>query len=213
MIEDEILLNYLRLTKQFLMKQKSWFYVLLIIACFNMNSCTKQDVQILPPVTQTGAGTFACVYNGESLVLNKGNEAGAVLLIDSIKNSQRLQIIAYNCSTNKDPKEIYISIISNFTNGNSYVYFPLNNAIEILASVGTHDTDCFYGTDNTHKGILELTNFDTEKGIVSGRFSFDAIAIPYIHQGFDTTSYSPAIKKIIKIGSGRFDLKMKVWNL
>ena len=75
------------------MKQKFCFYVLLIVVSLNLNSCTKHDVQILPLETQTGAGTFACVYNGRTLTYNGGY---AYLISDTLRNTKSLSINGVN---------------------------------------------------------------------------------------------------------------------
>ena len=186
------------------MKQKSSFYVILIIVFLNLNSCSKQDVQILPSETQTGAGTFACIYNGKTLIFQKG-DSWASLIIDTARSYQTLEIRGYN-STTSDPEIIILSIKDLFAKKNDYYSFQLNNQY-YQGIVQPTASGFYYTTESQHQGIVEITNFDTINGIVSGRFSFTGVKYS-TSSGFGANTFMPYNNDIVKIGSGRFDLKI-----
>ena len=183
------------------MKQKFCFYVLLIVVSLNLNSCTKHDVQILPLETQTGAGTFACVYNGRTLTYNGGY---AYLISDTLRNTKSLSINGVNLNS-FDDMNIFIEIQDRFIKGNTYYSFQLGSVYNYnIAGVETQNSIFTYYTDSLHNGIVEITKFDTINRIVSGRFSFKAV-------GYYNNWVSPAgpiTNQTVEIGSGRFDLKM-----
>jgi hypothetical protein len=156
------------------------------------------DYTVLPPATQTGAGTFGCLVDGEvwvprvplgtvtyrdisALISEKDGSGGGGItcnLVDiekQIDNSLSISTGVTNFETMKFcyPDYPIVRLMFRKTNGQWYLsqYFDI-------------DENC-----------LTITRFDTLNNIISGTFSF--------------TAYKDSIDKNdkIKITDGRFDLK------
>ncbi len=187
------------------MKQKLSFYLLMVVIVVNLNSCSKHDVQLLPPETKTGAGTFACIYNGRTLTYNGGY---AYLIFDTLRKTKMLSINGVN-QNSFDDMSIGLEVRDPFINGNAYYSFQLNSPFQDANTGGVNlGNGClYYLTDKLHQGFLEITNLDTIKGIVSGRFSFTAAKYSTCI-GFDSNTNNSNNNDVVKVNSGRFDLKL-----
>lgn len=170
-------------------------------------SCKKQntlemELTKLPQATQTGRNTFGCLVNGKAWVAQNqdcfllcdpsfkmdfdhdfgGNFGIDAYWIDSKKNiKQRIDIMVDSLNFN------LIKHI-NIYNSHSGVFF-IN--YKINGQCGKYDR--FDDDDVTYSGIVEITKYDLQIGIISGTFEF-TLAKP----GCDT----------IKVTNGRFDKKL-----
>ncbi len=166
----------------------------MIITSILFNSCDNNDstdctgIDCLPPITQTGAGTFGCLVNGEPFF-----SFGEVNCKYQLINGSYEFIVGFDRMSGFP---IDMSILSNrqsisestfqFTNcdvNNSYcanVVF-VSNLQEII----------FNDTDNQNSGSVTFNNFDETNQIVSGTFEFEIL--------------NPADNQIYQITEGRFD--------
>ena len=157
----------------------------------------------LPPATQTGAGTFGCLLNGQPWTPS-GNNGYPNLLVTYdptyhggnldlrtyryLGNTGKSQYISFGGDQIDKPGTYNLMTPSNSTNPGPYTVFYSDDS---------KTSPCnFYnylpGTTTT-TGQLVITRLDKTQGIVSGTFTF-TLAQP----GCDT----------VKITQGRFDSKL-----
>ncbi len=163
-----------------------------LLALFLLTACSSDDnddcqgVDCLPEATQTGAGTFGCLVNGEPFVDNSGN---------------------FNCFYQLVDGEYFFGITGEI-NRNDYVQIDIgsiNSEIQLDEEVElkeredgnfyawlSFDCICPQGkTTTSQPGRLTITKFDTSESIVSGKFEF--------------TVTDPTTGQIYEITEGRFD--------
>ena len=168
--------------------------LLLIILFLSFNSCSQEDncenpTDCLPPATQTGAGTFGCLINGEPFVDISGRFNCFYQLVDG------KYYFAIGAEDNdRLPQNIYLSL--NALELKEGKLYNLNLDIENSAYAGAGFTfsigDSFgVYTNSQNTGEMKITKFDLEKRIVSGTFSFKL--------------EHPKTGEIVKITNGRFD--------
>jgi hypothetical protein len=140
----------------------------------------------LPNATQTGAGVFACLINGEKFIAGDkpvyGN--GAQLREDTLAIAGEPTLGAYF-------KGIQFTIQTNIQQGKIYYI----DSVMTIAVYGT-DSTCEGISSNvtisySKTGTIQLAKFDTINKIVSG--TFDGLAFPI--PGCDT----------LHVTNGRFD--------
>lgn len=163
---------------------------LLSFILFSAGSCEKDNDPQLPPITQTGKGTFGCLVNGEvwnADPLLFGSPLGASnnqwedrrWVIDAVGNDYT--IILELCG-------------DSVLNGTSF----LTGTSEESCSNGTiHKKNSqlvtsTFQTTNTNIGKIMITKYDTIKRIISGTFYFDAVN---------------SSGEKIDVREGRFDIK------
>ena len=169
--------------------------ILSLMACSNDdNKKTTNPIDQLPPKTTSGKNTIGCLVNGipftDSGLMNNFYQLveGEYYLVinwekgfgDNFKAGQiglrKTQVVegaSYILNNDK-------STLDDFTGGNAkYVFFNSSNSGEFF-------------TNSNYFGIVTFTKFNTESGIMSGTFEFQA-------QEFITG-------EIINITEGRFDL-------
>ncbi len=177
---------------------------LIIIICFFLfNSCKRNEVDALPPVTQNGANTFGCLVNGQPWVANGGKYLGNGYKIKVIDGGYQF---AYNDTlrnniwlngNRSDGENIQIFIRKVYKTGiynlsNNTGYYP--NTIPL--NYGSYyDNVHNYATNTNYKGQVIITKADTLINAISGTFEF--------------TCYNPNTKKTITISNGRFDFQNK----
>jgi hypothetical protein len=177
----------------------------LLVALLGLSQCQKHNpapVDPLPPATQTGAGTFGCLLNGQPWKPS-GNNGYPNLYVtyDPTYHGGNLVVNAYR-NTNGTTIKQYISVGGDLisqvgsysltthsrfsTQWSRTPYFLDGNKAspcnEYLSSPGTIAT-----------GQLVITRLDKAQGIVSGTFQF-TLSQP----GCDT----------IKVTQGRFDSRL-----
>ena len=163
----------------------------------------KDPTSLLPPETQTGAGTFGCLLNGQpwtpSGTLNVPN---FFIVYDPTFQNGTLDVRTYRVFGDANNRQ-YFSFGGDAVNKTGKytvtapVFPPVPGSSTIYFSDNSKSAPCnFYnllpGTTST-TGYFILTRLDKQQGIVSGTFEF-TLAQP----GCDT----------IKVTQGRFDYKL-----
>jgi len=173
------------------MKTKIKFLIFILMCIFIM-SCSNDDdggcvgIDCLPPATQTGAGTFGCLVNGEPFVDNSGDFNAFYQLVDgeyyfgitaTIDRSDYIQIDIGSLK-----KEILIDNtldLKEREDGNYYAWLSF-------------DCICPQGkTNSIQPGNLIFTKLDNLNKIFSGTFEF--------------TVTDPSTGTVYEITEGRFD--------
>ena len=155
----------------------------------------KDPLSLLPPETQTGAGTFGCLVNGKAYVA-----------LSSIKcrgdwQGQSTLFVSGEGSLNGDynNQEIFSAgmlLNGGLRNGQEFnlVRFsqPINSTLSQFAADATIKL-CGYHGDYIKAGQVTLVKFDPVARIAAGRFAF----VLYEPGGCDT----------LRVSNGRFDVK------
>jgi hypothetical protein len=173
-----------------LLTMKNLIYVLSFLPILAITSCNDDDddcqgIDCLPPATQTGAGTFGCLVNGEPFVDNSG---------------------FFNCFYQLVDGEYYFGIqAENLVNGIDLVGLGSNGreiTINNVISLNQNLPDNFYGgvsvtnlggniRTSNNGGSIMFTRFTTNPNIVSASFAFTII--------------DPNTGVVYEITEGRFD--------
>ncbi|MDX9845883.1 MAG: hypothetical protein RBT74_02780 [Tenuifilaceae bacterium] len=168
--------------------QKLYTPLLALLLALCLTGCEKNNPFApgteLPPETTTGANTFGCLVNGK-VWRNGGYFNPAESLNMPEMSEARLQIAAIR-KVSDTLSGIGIYIFNSHIRTGLYLCDSLN--INIKFSNGAI---CWY--EYAQQGSIEITRYDIEEGIVSGRFN----AILKMDNCED-----------IEITEGRFDLKM-----
>ena len=157
----------------------------LLLFLSSFSSCQKEDLNVLPQETQTGANTFGCYIENQLFVRSYGATITHTPYISAIytKDSAFLEIYAEN----KD--------IGNF---GFWIKNPkvntFNRIYKVVFESSNHD---LYSSKNMD--YIYLTKFDTINKIVSGRFDY------ILKSESDST-----LK--INISKGRFDIKLDIYK-
>jgi hypothetical protein len=186
-------------------KQRLWLALLVPIATLASIyvSCSKQNIgSFLPPETQTGAGTFACLINGEvwtykdptdfftlkptTYVEYNPNYKGGTLEIGGLryndKNSfvDRLDLFTDSLQFKKE-----FVLKSQPYSANLYICYsdPCNDQCTLPPI-----------PNSFRQGKITITKLDTTKGIIAGKFD-----CKIFKPGCDT----------LRITEGRFDFRIK----
>ncbi|RIH65997.1 hypothetical protein D1164_06950 [Mariniphaga sediminis] len=177
------------------MKKQSAFLLinLLIFILFAAGSCEKENEEPqLPPITQTGAGTFGCLVNGKvwnSEPLLFGSPLGASnnqwedrrWIIDAVGKGYTIILEICRDSVIKGESTLKGSFESDEDCSNGIVHFK-NYASQTASFQTTYDDF----------GKIYISRFDTINQIISGTFYFDAVN---------------SSGEKIEIRDGRFDVK------
>ena len=164
------------------------FYFLAFNACSNDDK-PENPVDALPPITQTGENTFACLINGKPFFSSSGSRAsyapadGAYTLsISGWRNDDiGLRSILLSCLDIKGGvKEGTFPLTTRMSGGYSAKY--LIGGSRILDARTSDETP----------GVLKITRFDLQEFIVSGTFEF---------------TVEDDEGNVYEITDGRFDLK------
>ncbi|AGC76462.1 hypothetical protein LX97_01128 [Nonlabens dokdonensis] len=166
--------------------------ILLISIIVFLNSCDSDDndcqgIDCLPPITQTGAGTFGCLVNGEPFVDNSGSFNCFYQLVDgeyffNICGLDETGIVSDIClRTNQ--KEIGI---------NQYLDIESNDVGNFFASIAVDDDGLrFFDSSSSTTGAITITEFIANSNVVSATFEFSVI--------------DPNTGTLYNITNGRFD--------
>jgi hypothetical protein len=157
------------------MKKQSLYLIvtLLSFVLCTAGSCEKDEEPQLPPITQTGAGTFGCLVNGKVLIAKNwpfGSTIGASnnqwedkrWIIEGVGEDYTVIIEICKDSVLKG-KSVLIGIPEeSCSNGKIYFKnYPSNTAT--------------FQTSNTDIGEILITRYDTVERIISGTFYFDVV--------------------------------------
>ncbi len=166
----------------------------MIAAMAIVTSCNKDDDPIapidqLPAATQTGAGTFGCLVNGEPFIDNSGSFNCFYQFVDG----------GYYFGiegTDEDYDLVDIGLFSNNQTIMEGETFQLQENISgnIFGSgffLSSNSNGMGVTTNQIQSGTLKITKFDFENFTVSGLFSFNLL--------------NPFNGNIIEIREGRFD--------
>ena len=161
--------------------------IILLSAC-DKDEPTCQGIDCLPPATQTGAGTFGCLVNGEPFVDNSGFFNCFYQFVNGeyyfgIRGRKEGSISQIGIGSEK--KNINLGInqqLKSQQDGNFYGRISFNCSSCLGAT-----------TLDVKPGIVSFTKLDFQDKIVSGTFEFTV-----------TDSSTGAIYKITE---GRFDSK------
>jgi len=157
----------------------------LLLFLSSFSSCQKEDLNVLPVESQSGANTFGCYIDNQLFVNSYGATITHTPYISAIytKDSAFLEMYAEN----KD--------IGNF---GFWIKNPkvntLNRIYKVVFESSNHD---LYSSKNMD--YIYLTKFDTINKIVSGRFDY------ILKSESDST-----LK--INISKGRFDIKLDIYK-
>ncbi len=180
--------------------------LIFIFCLFFFNSCKKNAIDALPPVTQNGANTFGCLVNGKPWVstgkpaslFNRGTKAieGGYILTSLLKDSARNNVSLMAERGDGTSIDIYIN----------NVYKP--GIYPLIFDTGTYpanivpfnygvffDITHLYLTNSSHKGTVIITKADTITNAVAGTFEFN---------GFNNNT-----QQTILVTNGRFDFLYK----
>jgi hypothetical protein len=155
-----------------------------MISC-SKDSTPKDPVATLPPITQNGENTFACLINGKPFFSSSERFASYVFNTLSIGGSRRddlglRSILLSALEIEGGVKEGIFPLTTRKNGGYSSQYF-IDGGLTLDAR-----------TQDAAPGLLTITRFDLKEFIVSGTFEFTAIS----EQGEE-----------YHITHGRFDLK------
>lgn len=169
-------------------------FALILSLCFliSITSCDSDDdnncqgIDCLPPITQTGVGTFGCLVNGEPYFAFGGVNAQYQLIdgeyffvVGSNRESGTLRSIILESTKMSISESDFI--LGDFGENKIYSFIRLseNNLSTTL-----------YTSDN-NVGSLSITKLDQTNQIVSGTFEFEIL--------------NPDDGQIYQITEGRFD--------
>jgi hypothetical protein len=151
---------------------KNLIYVLCFLPILAITSCNNDDddcqgIDCLPPATQTGAGTFGCLVNGEPFVDNSGFFNCFYQLVDGE--------YYFGIASTKDFGSIQqIVILSWMKEVQIGEDIPLDQRIDgNFFSEIAFDCICPNATTtNQLDGFIRFTEFDTNQNIISALFEF-----------------------------------------
>ena len=169
------------------------------------SKCKKDDPQpgpeaavALPPETQTGAGTFGCLVNGQIFVclyptLRKGDwmsptrfSLGTGINLNGQRDAQSVTLISIiNGQLQNNQTFLLVSAATPFP-----IFTP---GINQFVSSASGDKRCYYSGNYIKTGQVELVKFDPFARIAAGRFAFKL--------------YEPGGCDTLRITQGRFDVK------
>ena len=161
------------------MKRLQAYSIALTLAAFTIISCKKHPNQ-LPPETQTGAGTFGCLVNGEIFW-----PAGAQLSGGSLQcNYQYVDkgyyfiLIARNRKISNHIRSVGIFTDSlKIEEGSKLKLLPRKNGNpsgDYFKAVSAWEHELYQTDGGSNTGELWIKKLDTINQIVSGTFWFDA---------------------------------------
>ncbi|NAY90636.1 hypothetical protein GTQ34_01780 [Muricauda sp. JGD-17] len=163
-------------------------YILSLSGCSNDDK-PENPVDALPPITQTGENTFACLINGKPFFPSSdrrafytiGNGAYTLSISGSRNDNQGLRTIQLSAlDIEGGVNEGEYPLTTRASGGYSAEYF-IDGGLTLDAR-----------TTDENPGILTITRFDLEEFIVSGTFEF---------------SVKDKVGNILNFTDGRFDLK------
>ncbi|WP_306013149.1 MULTISPECIES: hypothetical protein [unclassified Allomuricauda] len=162
-------------------------YILALSGC-SQDEAPKDPVDSLPPITQTGENTFACLINGKPFFSSKERRASYTVANGAytfgVYGSRRDEIGLRTVSLqgiDVDPLKEGTYTLKSEISGNFSGLYGIDGGL-------TLDT----GTTDANPGLLTITRFDLVEFIVSGTFEF---------------TVEDDSGNLYEITDGRFDLK------
>lgn len=189
------------------MKMSRFILGLMVLLLTQCSKCKRDDpaplppkdpISVLPPETQTGAGTFGCVVNGVGYTItNAISTSGEWVSLTKFavgadlhpngRPDQALRsfTIVLNGVLNAPPEATFSIVPAT----NQAVFTPGLNQFYTFSANAT----CTYGGKLFKTGKVELVKFDRVGRIAAGRFAF--------------TLYEPGGCDTLRVTNGRFDVK------
>lgn len=165
--------------------------MILIAMLISISSCDSDDdkctgIDCLPPITETGAGTFGFLVNGEPFVDKSGQFNCFYQLVDG-------EYFFSISSTNEISNISQIRLSSNMKEIQTNTVFELNaNATnEFYAEVNFLSVNGDFTTNSSMDGRIMFHEFNNNSNIVSATFEFEI--------------YIPETQEVIIFSDGRFD--------
>ena len=185
----------------------------LFLVIFTFFNCSNNDDPIeqdqLPPISQTGANTFGCIINGETLIPKDSNGVPNAKGLEAYYKDNKTFIVDannYNDSNSNGKLYLYIynlnsegSYSLNQSEGLSSFYFEPNYS-HLWCRVYDKITGNKKYISTTNSGAVQITKFDEINNIVSG--VFNNLTLVNIDDSSDT----------IQIINGRFDINIRTVN-
>ena len=174
-------------------------YPLLMAALLGLSQCKKNDinpVDHLPPATQTGAGTFGCLVNGQAWT-PQGNDGTSNYTVsyDVFPDGGLLEIGTYRIYGQKTTDHQLLGLWTKRIQGVGT--FSFQDRANSIATYIDAKSGCYWvsrdSTTTYRRGQLTITRLDLQAGVVSGTFAF--------------TLYKPGCDSI-RVTNGRFDRKL-----
>ena len=165
-----------------------------LLFLFSFTSCQKEELNVLPQETQTGANTFGCYIDGQLYLGGYFPITGAIPLVAEYQSkSKKIIINAYGKKNNKAAGIMYFEInnpVKGTTQNLSLAYYMPQTSLNY-----------FYYLAFNEAGVY-LTKFDTINKIVSGNFNFLGRSADQLFHFSGNDS--------IQITQGRFDIKLDI---
>ena len=174
-------------------------HLLLLAALLSLSQCKKNGpnpLDQLPPATQTGAGTFGCLVNGQAW-MPQGNDGTSNYTVsyDVFPDGGLLEIGTYRIYGQKTTDHQLLGIWTKRIQGVGT--FSFQDRANSIATYIDAKSGCYWASrDSTttyRRGQLTITRLDLQAGVVSGTFAF--------------TLYKPGCDSI-RVTNGRFDRKL-----
>ena len=170
---------------------------LLLAALLGLSQCKKKDpapVDQLPPATQTGAGTFGCLVNGQPWT-PKGNNGFSNYSVsyDPTYRKGTLNVATYRYIGKGADDYQMVGFYADSIPASGAYSLAIRNHQEGLFVDRTKTCQFSGGDPYFRRGTLTITRLDLRAGIVAGTFEF-TLAKP----GCDT----------VRVTQGRFDKKL-----
>jgi|TARA_B110000240_G_scaffold192433_1_gene236590 hypothetical protein len=194
------------------MKAKN-LQIILLLAVFTFFNCSNNDDPIeqdqLPPITQTGANTFGCVINSETLIPKDSNGVPNAKGLEAYyKDNETFIVDANNYNDSNSNGKLYLYIYNLNSEGSysldqseglsSFHFKP--NYSHLWCRVYDKITGNKKYISTTNSGTVQITKFDEINNIVSG--VFNNLTLVNIDDSNDT----------IQIINGRFDINLNTVN-
>lgn len=168
------------------------------LALLLLAQCKKADpdpVSALPPETQTGAGTFGCLLNGQPWTpLGNNGYSNYSVSYDSTYRKGTLNVGCYRYIGKGANDVQIIGFASDSVQGTGTYPLTVPKRQEGIFKDLTRNICQFPGGDPYYRrGKLTITRLDKQAGVISGTFAF--------------TLWQPSCDSV-RITQGRFDRKL-----
>ncbi|HBY54848.1 MAG TPA: hypothetical protein DEH15_20755 [Marinilabiliales bacterium] len=177
-----------------IMKKQSVFLLVTLLSfiLFSAGSCEKDEEPQLPPITQTGAGTFGCLVNGEIWVA-KNRPFGSPIGASNNQWEDKRWVI--NGAAENSGISIHIcrdSVLKGESTLKGSFEFDENCSNGMIYLEDYTPQTASFQTSYEDVGKIYISRFDTVDRIISGTYYFDAVN---------------SSGEKIEIRDGRFDVK------
>ncbi len=179
----------------------------LLLLCFSLllmsAGCRKNkpenELDKLPPITQTGAHTFGCLINGKAYI-PKGFrfKPNFQVIVDPGFRDGDVSIRTYRIENNT---MVTLDISSDSIRAEGTYLIRDRGRTQNLFVKSSDDYSQIYcqvpyGSTHQRKGYLKITKYDLQNGIISGEFEVSMV------------NKDCGLGDVISITNGRFDYKL-----